>query len=105
MKSSPKTPRNQTHSVLTEAQQGLFTEVLEEGEKPVAQVKPIKKGNPDFTPTTAYVANDRHDLVQVKLVPFRRQKRDYSDVVNALLQKWLDGKVNLTDRDFERLYR
>lgn len=104
MKSSPKTPRNQTHSVLSEAQQGLFAEAVEE-RKPAVPGKPIKKGNPDFTPTTAYVANDRHDLVQVKLVPFRRQKRDYSDVVNALLQKWLDGKIILSERDFEKLYR
>ena len=105
MKSPQKTSKNHTHSVLPEAQQGLFAEVLEEREKPAVQGKPIKKGNPDFTPTTAYVANDRHDLVQVKLVPFRRQKRDYSDVVNALLQKWLDGKITLSERDFEKLYR
>lgn len=106
MKTSRKTPVD-PGPVLpqSDAQQGLFSPVPEEKQTPVATRKPIKKGNPDFTPTTAYVVNARYDQVQIKLVPLRRKKRDYSDVVNVLLQKWLDGKVNLTDRDFERLYR
>lgn len=47
-----------------------------------------KKNDPDYTQTTAYVRSKFYDEVRKRLIDERR-KRDYSDLVNDLLAKWL----------------
>ncbi len=55
---------------------------------PVKKRKRGKKGNPDYTQTTAYVRLKVYNETVKRLIDEGRV-RDYSDLVNDLLTSWL----------------
>jgi hypothetical protein len=61
-------------------------------QQPVPQAKNkrklSKKNDPDYAQTTAYIRAKVYDETRKRLIDEKR-KRDYSDLVNELLAKWL----------------
>jgi hypothetical protein len=81
-----------------------FDPKLEESEavsqQPAPQAKKkrkvSKKNDPEYTQTTAYIRAKVYDETRKKLIDEKR-KRDYSDLVNDLLAKWLASKKSSLD--------
>lgn len=75
-----------------------FDPKLEEPEAVPQQPAPLvkkkrklsKKNDPDYTQTTAYIRAKVYDETRKRLIDERR-KRNYSDLVNDLLSKWLSS--------------
>jgi hypothetical protein len=76
-----------------------FDPTLEESPQPVIEKKAeskkkqklSKKNNPDYTQTTVYIRLKTYNEVRKRLID-ERGKRDYSDLVNLVLEKWLSKK-------------
>ncbi len=47
-----------------------------------------KRNNPDYDQTTAYVRKDTYKAVRIALIE-EGEERDYSELVEELLAKWL----------------
>lgn len=50
-----------------------------------------KRSNPDYEQVTSYIRRDTYQAVQVALIQSGK-KRQYSELVQELLQKWLEGE-------------
>jgi len=52
-----------------------------------------KRSDPDFEQTTAYIRKETHRRVKISLLE-EGQGREYSELVEELLSKWLSAKSN-----------
>jgi len=50
-----------------------------------------KRNNPDYDQTTAYVRKDTYKSVRIALIE-EGEERDYSELVEELLAKWLKSR-------------
>ena len=46
-----------------------------------------KRSNPDYRQVSAWIRRDTYDRVSVKLI--KENRREFSDLVQALLEDWL----------------
>jgi hypothetical protein len=58
--------------------------------KAVGRPRTGKRSNPDYRQVSAWVRRDTYDRVSIRLI--REDRREFSDLVQALLEAWLHAR-------------